>query len=93
MCKKQGYANNALWEEHAPSHANTIAEIKCLDSSKALTFKSVLRALVELKAPIEQIDFFLKRFGDYLVDQMQALGYDFIEDIQMNIKLKEDYGQ
>ena len=93
LAMKYGFASNALWEENSPEIYAKLKAIKCIDLDKALTFKNIMEALAEQKAPHEQGQFFLNVFSKYLFKQIAVLGYDFIEDIELVIKLKPEYEQ
>jgi hypothetical protein len=93
LCKKYGSATNKMWEEHAPVLYKRMKSIQGLDVEKVLTFKAILQALTEIKAPYEQIQFYLSTFSAYLYEQLKSLGYDFIENLELNIKLKAEYEQ
>lgn len=93
LCKKYSVATNKQWETHAPNLFSQMKNIHNLDVEKVLTFKAILQALTELKAPYEQIQFYLSTFSTYLHEQLTHLGYDFIEDLELNIKLKPEYEQ
>ena len=91
LCKKYSNADNTLWNEHAEGIMIHIRNTNALDVNRILTFKNILEALVEIKAPPHQIKFFMEAFGIYLNDQLKTLGYDFIENLEINIKLKPEY--
>lgn len=93
LIKKEAPVSNKLWETHAPQLYKELKDIRNLDVEKVLTYKSILQALVEIKAPIDQIQFYLETFSKYLHKQIIAIGYDFIEDLELKIKLKEKHEQ
>jgi hypothetical protein len=93
LAKKYTHATNAMWEEEAPTIYKQLGEIQGLDLNKVFTFKSILRALTVMQAPYDQIQFYLSTFSAYLLEQLNSLGYDFIEDLDLNIKLKQGYEQ
>jgi hypothetical protein len=93
LCKKYSVASNQQWELHAPKLYAQMKSIPNLDVEKTLTFKSILEALTKIKAPYEQIQFYLMVFSAYLYEQLRNLGYDFIENLELNIKLKSEYEQ
>ena len=93
LAKKYTHATNAMWEEHAPTIYKSLGDIPDLNLDKVFTFKVILKALTVMKAPYDQIQFYLSTFSAYLLEQLKSLGYDFIEDLDLNIKLKEGYEQ
>jgi hypothetical protein len=93
LCKKYSVATNKQWETHTPRLYKQMKDIPDLDVEKVLTFKAILAALTKIKAPYEQIQFYLSTFSAYLHEQLKSLGYDFIEDLELNIKLKAEYDQ
>lgn len=93
LAKKYTHATNAMWEEHAPTLYQKLGEIQGLDLDKVFTFKVILKALTVMQAPYDQIQFYLSTFSAYLLEQLNSLGYDFIEDLDLNIKLKKGHEQ
>ena len=87
------YSRNSreVWLENAPQICKKISLIDGFDFDTTLTFKKILEVLMFMKAPYEQIEFTLIVFGDHLKEQMVILGYDFIEDIDITIKLNKEY--
>jgi len=90
LLKKHSTATNNQWVEHAPDIFTDLSNIKDLDTSKHLTYKQVLKALTTMKVSAEGFEFYMNDFSDYLLNQIQAMGYDYIEDIQITIKAKDD---
>lgn len=91
LLKKASNCKNNFWKEHAPNIFHKISSIKSLDVTKVFTYKDILRALREMDAPQDQIIFYLDAFSLYLKDQLASLGYDFIDKLEFNIKLKPEY--
>lgn len=90
LAKKYSHAGNAEWEANAPTIFAEMKKISCIDVDKVFTFKMILEALTELKVSFDQTQFYLDTFSAYLTEQMIELGYDFIESIDLKIKLKEN---
>lgn len=84
LLKKLGKINDTLWSEHAPKTYKKVARVVNLKTT--LTFKKVFEALGSHKVSVEQMQFFLDYFADYLKDQCKALGYDFVKDLEITIK-------
>jgi hypothetical protein len=59
---------------------------KAVNVKTILTYKKVFEALGNHKVSVEQMQFFLDYFGNYLKEQCKALGYDFIKDLEITIK-------
>ena len=93
LARKLGHASEALWKEHAPKihRAYTQMEGDYFNTNKNITFKAILRALTEMEAGVDQVQIFLNYFCKHLLYQIQNLGYDFVEDMNIIIKLKEEY--
>ena len=89
LCKKHGHAGNEMWKENAPITFQKMSEIPGLDIEKQFTYKLILEALTKTKAPIPQIQFYLDEFSRYLLKQIQNLGYYFVEDVEMKLKIKD----
>lgn len=88
LAKKYFQGGNDEWEENAPKMLKRMKAINCLDVDRVFTFKTILKALREVNAPYPQIQFYLSTFGAYLLEQLQGLGYDFIDELDINIKIK-----
>jgi hypothetical protein len=89
LCRKRGSADRKLWEEHSPTTWEKMSKIEGLDMNKAFTYKVILRALTEVKAPIPQIQFYMNEFSNHILGQLQNLGYEFIENIEFIVKVKD----
>lgn len=88
LAKKNAHCNNPMWEKNAPV---TFRNLKAVtpNVSKVLTFKKILQILVAQKVDAEQMQFYLDVFAKYLKEQITAQGMDFVEDIEMKIKIKQ----
>jgi len=86
LMKKHSDSPNTLWEAHAPNIYKRLSAIKTLDLSKSLTYKQVLAAITTLKVPEEQLNFYMKDFSDYLLEQIKHFGYDYIESLDITFK-------
>ena len=93
LSKKYTHATNDMWKEHAPTIYAELEAIPGLSLDNVFTFKKILEALTVMKAPYDQLQFYLSTFSAYLLEQLKSLGYDFIEDLDLNIKLKDGYEQ
>jgi hypothetical protein len=88
LAYKQGHAKAEAWIADAPS-AYDFIKGKAVMSDTNITFNDIFQAIIKHKYPVEQMQLFLLVFTEYLKDQCQSLGYSFIEEIEMNVKLKE----
>lgn len=89
LCKKHGAASAHEWEQQAPNLYKKLAAIPGMDMNRAITYKTALHHLKAMNAPVAQIQFFLDEFSRYLVRQLQSMGYDFIEDLEIRMKIKD----
>jgi len=84
--------NDKLYEEHAPAFIDYLDKLKTdgiLDNSKTLTYKTIMSTAKQLNVDKEGFKFLLDDFSEYLKNQCLAMGYDFIEDIQIKTTFKE----
>ena len=95
LCYKLGRANKELWGQWAPQIFVSVEKISSkhnpTSSNHGYTFKKLLEVLVKEKVDQSQINIFLNVFSDHLLEHIQSLGYNFIEEIDMTVKLKEEY--
>jgi hypothetical protein len=92
LLKKHSESNKSQWEEHAPKiykELETLAADKIIDLNKHLTYKQVLSAITRLQVDQEEFQFYMNDFTQYLLRQIQSMGYDYIEDIDITLKYKE----
>ena len=62
-----------------------------LTMASVITYKRIFAMLGTVKKnKEEQIQFFLRYFGSYLEKQCKALGYDFIETLEIKINSKNE---
>jgi len=92
LFKKQGNASGAEWAEHAPKVTGMLKGIG-INTDSVLTFKQILEIMVKRKVPVEDIQFYLNRFGDHLFNSIKNLGYNFIDTLEIKIKLKTEDGE
>lgn len=87
---KHSNTNIGLWQKHAPGLYVDLSDLKELDLKKHITYKHLLNTLIVNKVSAEQIEFYMNDFSKYLLNQIQAMGYDYIDDIHLSIKLKKN---
>lgn len=87
MLKKSAKVAVNLWNEHAPQ---TCLWMKSLDApvEGVITYKKILEIITHHKVETSQMQFFMDEFGKHLFDQIKQLGYDFVEDLEIKLKLK-----
>jgi len=93
LLKKHSTSSIKLWKEHAPNIHNALQELTdrgYMDVNKHLTYKQVLKTITMMKVPPEEFEFYMKDFSNYLMVQVKALGYDFIESMEIKIKYKKN---
>jgi len=92
LLRKQGEASASEWKEHAPNTSKMLTGIGInLDSS--LTWKQVLEILIKRKTPAEDIQFYLDRFAGHLFTSIKGLGYDFIDTLEIKVKVNTEHGE
>ena len=89
MLKKLANIPFPMWEAHASKIYKKLTNLK-LDPASTLTYKAVLNCLVTTKQPEEDIQFFLDNFSNHLFNSIKELGFDFIENTEITIKLKRN---
>jgi hypothetical protein len=75
------------WKEHAPK---TFKKLKSVSQDKPLTYKEILKIIVKEKQSEENIQFFLNQFSKHITNSIKDLGFDFIEETEITIKLKNN---
>ena len=88
LLKKMGKPTIDLWKEHA---SNVVKELKKtnLDIEKVITYQALLDHLLTTGSAEDQVTFFLKEFAEDLKNNIKSIGYNFIEDIEIELKLKD----
>lgn len=87
LMKKLANVTNNTWVEHAPKKT-TLLKSMGVSVEDVLTYKKILDLLAERKASTKDIEFYLSKFGEYLKSTLIELGYDTIDAVEINIKLK-----
>lgn len=86
LMKKHSQSPNKLWEEHAPNVFAKLKKVPKIDVNKTLTYKNVLAAITKMNVSAEAIEFYMKDFSEYLLNQIKHMGYDYIENIEITLK-------
>jgi len=89
LLKKTCDVSPESWKKHAPK---TFAKLKKIgtDPTVVETYKSLLSILVKNNASKDDIQFFLDIFSDHIFKSIKGLGFDFIDDTEITIKLKDN---
>jgi pterin-4a-carbinolamine dehydratase len=90
LLKKHSNIANTVWHEHAPSIYVEFGNIPNLDLTKPVTYKQILQIITKEKLSPEQLAFYMDDFSAYLLEQIQAIGYDYVKGIEIKIKTDSD---
>ena len=88
LAYKFGNSKKDIWEVNAPNAFNFIQNKIKIVEGKGVTFNDIFNCIIKYKLPTDEMQLFMQVFSDYLTKQCHSLGYNFIEEIEMNIKLK-----
>lgn len=88
LLKKKTNVGLELWKAHAPKTISKLKKIK-VEAGDYLTYKEILKLIVD-KTSAEEIQFFLDDFAEHLLVSIKDIGFDFIEDAKIEIKLKQN---
>ncbi len=77
-----------IWKKHAPESAKKLESIG-MELSKPMNYKKMLQILIKYKVPDSDLQFFFNKFEGNLKESIKSLGYDFIDDIKITLKLKD----
>lgn len=91
LLKKQGKASPEEWRQHAPTAYRLLKESGA-DVDGVITFKEALNILVKRKVKPVHIQFYLDQFLGHIADSIKGLGYDFIDELELSVKLKTKDG-
>lgn len=83
-------AKVSLWEENAPLALTFVQKVSNGSENLNLSFKNIFDAILKNKYSAENMELFLNKFSKFLTDQCLGFGYNFIESIDMKIKLKNE---
>lgn len=90
LLKKHSNCSDELWKEHAPTVWGYMSEIEGLDVKKVFTFKSIMQVMRKREMTASDLHFYMEDFNAYLMNQFKIMGFDYIESIDITLKLKED---
>jgi len=88
LLKKLGKIDSITWTKHGNKTYQKLSKV--IDVNKVITYKKIFDLLSTVKANKDQVEFFLNYFAEYLEKQCKALGYDFIETLEIKIKSKNE---
>jgi len=89
LLKKKANISSDFWKNHASKTTNKFKKLG-INVEKHITYKEILKGIVKNNQSEEDIQFFLDDFSSHLFETIQNLGFDFIEDTQITIKLKKN---
>ena len=92
LLKKQGGASTSEWTVNAPHTCKLLKGIG-VNLDTTLTWKQYLEILIKHETPPDKIQFYLDRFVKVIHKSITALGYDFIETLEVKVKLKTKHGE
>ena len=80
------------WAEEAPEAWKFITSIKPYKENTIynLTFKEIFNHILKTKYPPKEMQLYLDYFAKFLTNQCLNMGYNFIDKVDIQIKLKED---
>jgi hypothetical protein len=88
MLKKRAVATTESWKEHAPATCKWLKTLGA-DPDQVITFKGILEIISKKQTEPSQMQFFLEEFGVHILGQIRQMGYGFIDDLEIKIKIKE----
>jgi hypothetical protein len=81
--------NLDLWKEHANKSIKYQRTLGVDDSNNVIKYKNILAAINKQKVKKESnIEFFCRRFEKFVKDNL--IGFDFIENVQLKITVKDE---
>lgn len=92
LLRMQGGATAGEWLEHAPNVSKMLKGLG-INSDASLTWKQILGVLIKRNVPSEDIQFYLDRFATHLSTSIKGLGYDFIDTVEIKVKVKTQHGE
>jgi hypothetical protein len=92
LLKKQGGASTSEWTTNAPHTCKLLKSIG-VNLDTTLTWKQYLEILIKQDTTPDKIQFYLDRFVKVIHKSITALGYDFIETLEVKAKLKTKHGE
>jgi hypothetical protein len=89
MLKKNSKVLSSFWKETSPVLYKNI-ESTGMDPEKIITYKGLLTLLKEQGRNPKELQFYISIFQDYLLEEMHALGYNFLEEVEIIVKFKDE---
>lgn len=96
LLRKNAIASPAEWQENAPVISGKLEEltIKKEDIPSYKDLSNIIRTLPEeYNVSDTDIHFFMDDFGNAVKAAVKGLGYDFIEEAEINVNLKTNRGE
>lgn len=89
LLKRQGKATAAEWTEHAPKATGMLKALG-VNMEEPVTWKDILDVLIKQKASPDHMQFYLDRYAVNLYTSIKGLGYEFIDRLEITLKLKSN---
>lgn len=89
ILKKQSNITADTWKEHAPTVYKKMST-SGIDPDQIISYKKVLNVLLDNKASEDHIQFYLDSFAEHMKSSIRNIGYEYVDDLQITIKLKKD---
>lgn len=86
---KHSKCDKELWKEHAPKLTSKLVGIG-ITMGEDITFETAFKILAEEKASADSFQFLMTKFGNVIRDEIASWGYDWIESIEIKIRLKDE---
>lgn len=91
---KRGIPDFKMWKEQAPdatTYMTTTLGLN-LENDVPLTFSAIFNSCYKVKIDIEQINFGLQLFADFMTTDLIRAGYTWVDQVTIEVKLKTTTG-
>ncbi len=89
VLKKQATMTSEAWKEHAPSIYKKMVS-GGVDPDKVISYKKILNLLLDNSTSQEHFDFYTTSFAKHMKESIKNIGYEYVDDLEITIKLKKD---
>ena len=90
MAYKFGRPKEEEWVENAPLAFQYLSSKVPVKEGIGMTFNDIFECIIQTKAPAAHMKIFMMMFSAYLTKQCKNLGYNFIDEIKMDIIIKTE---
>lgn len=90
--KKEGNATGEDWKTHAPQTTKMLQALG-VDMNGVITYRMIQDLLLKKQVSVEDFQYYLDRFARQMHNSIKNMGYDFIDSLEITIKLKEPHGE